>query len=170
MKETTLTRQQALERLLSLETEAAQLKKMLDEKVLSNSLLSEPIVGFPYYYMSEDENGKLEISEAFSDKKVEHINAFSTKEQAAAYLDAWETMLLLRRKEGSEESSDRRFQWMIELDLDTNKPIVIRRYVLNSKITRISCSFDSEEAAKKAIKSIGAERIVRMFNTLHGIK
>lgn len=165
----TLSREQALERLVSLESEAAQLKKILDAEIVYDCLIPTPEKGQTFYYMSESENGKLGVSETTRTNGA-HANMFHVKQAAEKHIAAWETLIMLRKQPGSEPTEDKKFQWMIEYDIEANKPVVIRRFVLNSKVTRISPAYASEDAANKAIRAVGAGKIVGMFKTLHGIQ
>lgn len=169
----TITRQQALERLISLESEAAQLRKVLDEKPYPASLLPYPdkTDNQQAYYIKDGENGQFEVGEMSSKKTTEdHANVFSSREDAEAYKDAINTFLMLRKCEGSTTTKERVAQWLIEYDVEAEKVITTRRYVLSSKISRLSPAFDTEANAQKAIKTIGKDKLTALFKTTHHVE
>lgn len=165
-----MKRQQALERLITLESEAVQLRKILEENKQQDSLLPYPEKGSDKqtYYISEQENGKFYISSTTGDALAsDHGNVFISRTDASAYMDAINTFLMLRKQEGSMPTKDKMAQWLVEYDADGNKITVARRYVLGSKMSRLSPSFSSEDNANKAIKSIGKDKLIEMFKTFH---
>lgn len=167
-----INRQQALERLISLESEAVNLRKILDHSVLPNSLLPYPTKDSDKqtYYISESENGKFYISSAQGNAlALDHGNVFVDRADADAYKEAINTFLLLRKQEGSTPTRDKVAQWLLEYDVEGNKVVVARRYVLGSKMSRLSPSFASDEHANKAIKSIGKDKLIEMFKTFHHV-
>ena len=96
--------------------------------------------------------------------------AFKSGAQSAVYWDAIDTMILLRRQPGSEAPKTDR-QWTI----DYSRGHVILEtwggeHNLRSQVSRISPSFGSQAHAKAAIDTIGEDRLIRMFETLHGLK
>lgn len=165
-----MDRQTTLERLISLEAEAAQLRKILDKQEKETALLPFPSKGSSeqVYYLSESENGKIGVSSTEAKNVSQnHANVFLSRETASRYAMAIDTFLLLRKSEGSTSTRDKLAQWMVEYDVSENKVMVARRFVANSKVSRLSPSFDSEENADKAVKAIGKDKLIEMFKTFH---
>lgn len=86
---------------------------------------------------------------------------------ADAYADALDTLLRLRHQPGTEAATSIARQFLVVIkdgaaDVD---------YYTNGecKLERISPCFATESDAKAAIDTIGADRILRMFHTLHGV-
>lgn len=86
---------------------------------------------------------------------------------AIRYADALDTLLLLRHQPGTEAASDGKDQWLI----DTSDDGLTLDYWMGAhfKLRFISPCFASDADAQAAIDTIGADRILRMFHTLHGV-
>ena len=88
---------------------------------------------------------------------------------AHAYADALDTLLMLRHQPGSEVARDEEAQWAIECS-DDGKSLRLSSWgCINYKVPYLSPCFSTREAAQAAIDTIGADRILRMFRTLHGV-
>jgi hypothetical protein len=79
------------------------------------------------------------------------------------YFDALNTMLELRQQPGSEAAKDGVRQYLISFDCD------VENRTTTYKIGMISPCFKTEEHTEAAIKSVGADRIQKMFQVLHGV-
>jgi hypothetical protein len=88
---------------------------------------------------------------------------------ALAYADALDTLLMLRHQPGSEPAKDEE-QWTIRTG-DVQRGTLSTTYLFgtNVKASRISPCFATDADARAAIDTIGADRILRMFRTLHGV-
>ncbi len=84
------------------------------------------------------------------------------------YKAAITTMLLLRQQPGSEAVKDEEYQWIVT---PTKEGSVKSDYWdgILSKLSEISPCFRTKEHAEAAIKAVGADRIQKMFHTLHGV-
>ena len=92
---------------------------------------------------------------------------FDDVQDALDYSKAVETMLLLRRQPGSSAAKDGD-QYVI---CTRNTGFRIEKwFAVECKTEFISPCFASKQAAQAAIDSIGKDRIIHMFNTLHGVK
>jgi len=124
---------------------------------------------------------KEEISEREAETKTSLIgignigiaifNMFSCHVIANRYKEAFETMILLRQQPGSEISKEDVVQFIISINGIGKIFLFIEAhddFIL--KIDRISPCFASEEDAQRAIDTVGAERILRMFKILHGVE
>lgn len=92
-----------------------------------------------------------------------NMQAFETVEQARAYAEAFNTLLDLRRQPGSEAAEDEKRQWLIRGDGD-----VEWFAMLVAKIENTCPCFDSKESAEAARDAVGLDRVLKMYNTLHG--
>lgn len=94
-------------------------------------------------------------------------NVFTDCDTADAYADALDTLLMLRHQPGTEAVNYFSEQFMVTVDV--NRVYAIGMYPDMRKITRISPCFATLDHAQAAIDTIGADRILRMFRTLHGV-
>jgi hypothetical protein len=94
-------------------------------------------------------------------------DSFASFKQRNAYADALDTLLMLRHQPGSEAANGENMQWSIETE--ANDLEITYWDSLDFKLRSLSPFFSTEEAAKSAIDTIGADRILRMFRTLHGV-
>jgi hypothetical protein len=95
-------------------------------------------------------------------------DGFIAFETAKAYGDALDTLLMLRHQPGSEAVGlTNNLQWFVEVRF--NKIETYGWPETNSKIVRISPCFGTKGDAQAAIDTIGGDRILRMFRTLHGV-
>lgn len=167
------TRNQALERLVTLEAETAQIRKLLDENYKRMAVLPFPDKSEDSfaYCITSTENGSFDVLSSNSKAVInaQHGNLFTSKDDAMAYVSAINMFLLLRKQEGTKETTDKTAQWLIECDIDKNIVAPVRRYVLSSKMSRLSPAFATEESASKAIKALGKENLIAMFKTFHAI-
>lgn len=99
--------------------------------------------------------------------RVEMIisNGADLKDAAAwqAYAEVFNTLLDLRRQPGSEAAEEGKTQWFI----DGEGFAAIWQSTPN-KITQICPCFDSGDSALAAREAVGLDRILHMYNTLHG--
>lgn len=159
-----MQKQQALERLSALEAEAAALRKIIEAPEVAGSLLTKntraggfhfiaaaPSAGFMSYFIRTTAGDGCG-------------NIFQTEEIADAYADALNTLLLLRHQPGTVPAEDIVGQWMVCPGRDAGV-----WYTLDAKMGRISPCFATSEDAQRAIDTIGADRILRMFRTLHHV-
>lgn len=90
---------------------------------------------------------------------------FADDQQCARYAEALTTFILLRKQPGSEAVKDER-QYTIE----TENGDVLGIYPVTTEYWKFVCispCFNSEEAARKAIETVGEERILNMFKYFH---
>lgn len=166
---------QALARLQALENETAALRKIIEAPEVAGSLLTKPEPGSFKDYWGLKSSGVSQIradgfcannsdSEAYA-----HGSIFQSKELAAAYADAIETMLLLRHQPGTVEAENGGWQCIITIADDGKDVIVYGFDTISEKAGQISPVFSEQEHALAAINTIGADRILRMFKTLHHV-
>jgi hypothetical protein len=98
-------------------------------------------------------------------------NAFATKGLADLYSQALNTLLLLRRQLGTQPPSESA-QTLLTVKKDkTTGNFVIHCSQMDNKITKlchVSPCFQDKDLAMQAVNSIGEQRILHMFRTLHG--
>ena len=93
-------------------------------------------------------------------------NLFPTEQIAKDYAKALNTMLLLRRCEGTIPVTSSR-QYVIRY---INDEVWVDSFNdFRAKIELICPCFDTKENAELAIKKIGEDNILHMFKTFHGI-
>lgn len=160
-------------KLLELEAEVVRMRKALELGEGHNMLLPYPDKNNEQtvFYISEAENGKLDISET-SSKNIshEHANVFIDRQDAEGYLHVINTMLLMRKCQGSVPTKDNEPQFFIELDPTATKIVITRRYVVSSKISRVSPAYETEEDANRAVRTIGKDNIISMFRIAQHIQ
>jgi hypothetical protein len=85
------------------------------------------------------------------------------------YGEALCPLIELRQQPGSEAAKRGMEQWIVGYAQDDK---VVFDYWVNieSKISGISPCFRTKEHAAAAIKAVGADRIKRMFQVLHGVE
>lgn len=93
-------------------------------------------------------------------------NLFPTEQIAKDYAKALNTMLLLRRCEGTIPATSSR-QYVIRY-ID-NEVWVDSFNDFGAKVEMICPCFDTQENTEAAIEQIGKDNIIRMFKTFHGI-
>lgn len=165
----------ALTKLAQLEKETKELRAILEKPESAGSLLTKPVPGKhePFWFLSESDDGLLllphEGQSSTSSKEFYKVgNIFQSEAIAQAYAEAIDTMLLLRHQDGTEEITAK-IQYVIEPN-DSIHGVYIENWLTTwCKLRLISPCFVTEEAAQSAIATIGAERILRMFKTFHGI-
>lgn len=96
--------------------------------------------------------------------EVRGLQGFETRTQAQAYAEAFNTLLDLRRQPGSEAAEDGKPQWVIWSD----GSVSVFHSNWQNKTSYISPMFDTEASALAAREAVGLDRILRMYNTLHG--
>lgn len=89
---------------------------------------------------------------------------FADEEQCARYAEALTTFILLRKQPGSEVAKEAE---QFVLRLCGVNVYVDDVYPFDYKISLISPCFKSEESARKAIETLGEERILDMFKYFH---
>lgn len=160
-------------KLLELEAEVIRMRRLLETSQGYDMLLPYPNKDSDQavYYISESENGKLDISETSSKNiSTDHANVFIDRQAADNYLHVISTMLLMRKCQGSVPTKDNEPQFFIELDPTATKIVITRRYVVSSKISRVSPAYETEEDANKAVRTIGKENIISMFRIAQHIQ
>lgn len=95
-----------------------------------------------------------------------HPMHFADEEQCKRYAEALTTFILLRKQPGSEVAKDKELQYIIDCNMAGN--LVIEECSISGfKIGNISPCFNSEESARKAIETLGEERILNMLKYFH---
>lgn len=186
-----MDKSKALERLTALETEAQELRKIIEApeiKPMPPSLLTKPRPGSreKYYCMSSEgsEYRKLDVYDLMatvtSPGWYEHGNLFQTRQLANDYAEAFDTFLLLRHQPGTVPPTGYS-QFALELfknyDYDRDERQergevfikIISRANMSSKLNKFSPMFGTLEDARGAIETIGEERLIHMFKTFHHI-
>jgi hypothetical protein len=128
------------ERLAAAETELAAIKKELEAEQVSSLL--------PCFKFDDDH---LPL------KRMPNM----------AYYNAVRVMIELSQQPGSEAVKDGETQYAVYFDCGK---IETSQFKYDSKLNLISPCFRTKQYAKEAIKAVGAERIARMFCTLHGVE
>ena len=153
-------KQEAKQQLEKLEAEVQKLKEIINKPEKAGSLI---------------EDGQYHIVNGGSDLEIyptgctHGYNSFNDELIAQAYAEAFNTMLALRKCEGSCTTVNGKEQWSIDID-QSLKGIETYAYSGNySKIITLSPSFSSKEYAQAAIDKVGKENIIKMFKILHGI-
>ena len=156
-------KQEAKQQLEKLEAEVQKLKEIINKPEKAGSLLPEE--GTHCIFPS---SGRLSTSGVETMFKY-GVNRFPSEDIAQSYAEAFNTMLALRKCEGSCTTVNGKEQWSIDID-QSLKDMEIYAYLGNySKIINLSPSFSSKEYAQAAIDKVGKENIIKMFKTLHGI-
>jgi hypothetical protein len=88
---------------------------------------------------------------------------------ATAYGDALDTLLRLRHQPGTEAADGNKLQWTLDTQGDGNGITIDNWTCIDGKLRFISPAFATEAAINAAIGVVGADRILRMFRTLHGV-
>ena len=154
-------KQEAKQQLEKLEAEVQKLKEIINKPEKAGSLLEDGD-----YYISSYQ-GRLEAFVLHFD--TPNLNRFPSKEIAQSYAEAFNTMLALRKCEGSVSTVNGKEQWFVRLALslkDTETYAYPGNY---SKIVTLSPSFSTKGYAQAAIDKVGKDNIIKMFKTLHGI-
>ena len=151
-------KQEAKQQLEKLEAEVQKLKEIINKPEKAVSLLEDGewlMCLQPYHWR-------------YGTQPVDPFN-FESSSIAQSYSEAFNTMLALRKCEGSCTTVNGKDQWSIDIDVSL-KDTEIYAYLGNySKIIALSPSFSSKEYTQAAIDKVGKENIVKMFKTLHGI-
>lgn len=171
-----MNKTEALERLDAIELQAAELRRTINAPDLAPSLLTKPKPGSgdEYYgldgYSTAPMGARMYLARETRMDKYSHGNIFQSKELAASYAEAIETMLLLRHQLGTVPAGQWA-QWMVEASQDCATMVVrcVARTDMLSKIGKVSPCFSTERAARDAIDTIGPARILRMFKTFHHV-
>lgn len=153
-----MNKTEALKRLDALETEAAALRSIIEapEKVEKKPLVqAKEKVGYAVLHGNDGYGAGVSLR---------FRNSFETLEQAEAYADAFNTLLDLRRQPGSEAAESLTKQWYIN-----SNGVVAYTANLEWKLQQLCPMFDSEASALAASDAVGLDRILRMYNTLHGM-
>jgi len=164
-----------LERLTKLEAEAAELRKLLTKPAPPRSLLTkpEPRDGSQYWALSFGQYCELVSVEGCACSSevgfYAHGNLFQSEVIAKAYAEALDTLLLLRHQPGSERACGDRTQYIIRLTGDMGRLRVAGFDDTRLKAEYVTPCFVSQHWADLAIETVGADRILRMFKTLHGV-
>lgn len=169
-----MDKSKTLERLNALESEAKELRKIIEAPEQPPSLLTKPEPGIQdiTYRVSATGYGRLRSYTgaivASNDGPYNHGNNFQSEELADAYAEAFDTLLLLRHQPGTVAPTGA-IQWLISVNFYLTTCSTLMEDNKFKKLTRITPCFASEEHAKQAIETVGEERILRMFKTLHHI-
>lgn len=140
-----MNKTEALKRLDALETEAAALRRIIEAP--------EPV---------ENVEKKPLLTHSFTAKMVYPGNPLVGSDVSDGYAKAINTLLDLRRQPGSEAAEDGERQWVIWPDGS------VFHSNWQNKTSYISPMFDTEASAIAARDAVGLDRILRMYNTLHG--
>ena len=156
-------KQEAKQQLEKLEAEVQKLKEIINKPEKAVSLLEEK-----GEYMVYNSDGK------FCAVRVAYpydlgANRFTSAYIAQAYSEAFNTMLALRKCEGSECCIDGKFQSAIGVSPFLEDLRVFNYTSSYAKFDTTSPMFISKEYAQAAIDKVGKENIIKMFKTLHGI-
>lgn len=181
-----MDKSKALERLSALESEAQELRKIIEAPEPPPSLLTKPEPGIiqEYYCITSDleaRRGSQMYGFEASTESVcfyTHGNLFQNVELASNYAKAFDTFLLLRHQPGTEPASNYA-QYQLELDrarvssdtIDYKEFFVdaIARSILTTKANKFSPCFATLKDAERAKETIGQERLMHMFKTFHHI-
>ena len=165
-----MNKQEALNRLSALESEATKLRAILKAPEQTATLLERivPESGQEYWYPTAL-SGQVSYGYANAENKIFYDLAFTTGKQALEYRAALATLLDLRRQPGSENPKNGVWQWAILLNEDNSGVFTDDLIGAHTKSSLISPCFHSEEHAEAAINAVGHDRIIHMFKTLHGL-
>jgi len=172
-----MDKSKALERLAALESEAKALRKIIEAPEVPTSLLTkpEPESGETHWEMfcspqCGSLTGRSVSAGRASAYHYIHGNIFQTSDLVENYSNAFNTFLLLRHQPGTVPTSNHT-QFLIEMWVSCGVPVVEPQARTDeaSKMSKISPSFVTEEAAKRAIKTIGKNRLMHMFRTFHHV-
>lgn len=158
-----MTHEQAVTRLAELEAELASLKATLTTTPPTPPRLIQP----GRYFITSGEGGfeTDNNSTPYTDPTT-----FATEDQAEAYADALNTLLLLRRQPGTVPAKHDTPRYLIRLDDSGTVGLVIEsKRFLENQATYLSPCFTDAGSARTALDALGAERILAMFKTLHGV-
>jgi len=168
-QEKAMNKELAQERIQAIQKELTELQAIINAPDVKPALLEVPPADVRPYRIDGSSNGfKCAVSSypqaPFTSYK-ESFNAFTTKELAQDYAEAFLTMLELRRQPGTIPYTPKGV--LIAYDkpavtIDTVHPTV--------HIHSASPCFDSNESAKAAINKVGKDKLIKMFKTLHHIK
>lgn len=172
-----MTQHDLLDRLSQLESEVTLIRAALlaQPEPKPTSLLTKPEPGSEegYWFISGDWSGAvlLESAQANEDdpKYYEGGNMFQTDKLADAYAEAIETMLLLRHQPGTEPALAKKVQLVISPRFGPDRLQICEWSSMDIKAEYLSPCFQTQDAAQAAIDTIGADRILRMFKTLHHV-
>lgn len=143
----------------------AELQKIVD--AAPKSLLEKHPSGSSAYYLTDGITGFHAVTGMKPFNDASDGNIFQSVDVADAYADALDTLLMLRHQPGSEAAIEGGVQCFIR-DADGN--IAVDTWTsINYKTSCISPMFATFCDAQAAIDTIGADRILRMFRTLHGV-
>jgi len=150
--------------------QAEELQKQINEPEKPKALLERVEEGSvdAYYYFTSMNDIALATANNTSPNTYKGT-VFTTQEQAENYRKAFEVFLELRRCEGSEVvSTDTQFV-IRPFDSTVDCIEVAESTHCAAKASDISPCFDSRESANRAINKLGAENILHMFRTFHGL-
>lgn len=153
-------KQEAKQQLEKLEAEVQKLKEIINKPKKAGSLLEDG-----RYHLAND--GSALVS--YTTGSEYGCNSFNDELIAQAYAEAFNTMLALRKCEGSEAIKDNKEQWNISVTKDTKNLEVLLYLSHYVKSDNIAPMFSTKEYAQAAIDKVGKDKIIKMFNTLHGI-
>ena len=153
-------KQEAKQQLEKLEAEVQKLKEIINKPEKAGSLLENG-----QYHLAN--NGSALVSYMTGSKHG--YNSFNDELIAQAYAEAFNTMLALRKCEGSECCIDDKFQSAIGISQSLEDLRVFDYTSSYAKFDSTSPMFISKEYAQAAIDKVGKDNIIKMFKTLHGI-
>lgn len=172
-----MDKHEALKRLDALESEAAALRKIIDAPEIAPSLLTkpEPGSGQPYYAIDGTAVQGTVVSGTYNacssnPEAYRHGNIFTDRATAEAYAESIDTMLLLRHQPGTVPAVNDIEQFVIAPESYGTAPRVDSWRDIDTKAARLSPCFATREHAQAALDAIGADRIERMWKTLHHIE
>jgi hypothetical protein len=162
-----MDKNQALQRLTALEAEAAALRAIIEAPERAPSLLTKA----KRFWWLHSLNGRLTVFNGMmrhgNPELYNHGNFFQSAEVARAYADAIDTLLLLRHQPGTQECFAGDSPFVIRFV--HSEAVCVDHLAAIEAIGGISPCFQTASQAKAAICEIGADRLLRMFKTLHGI-
>ena len=153
----------------ALELATTKLKELENTQKPKKSLIASPVAGsWEDYYCIDGRSGKLRSFICMALNNGHDLNGacFTTEKEADAYAEAFETMVMLRKCEWSVKPNDDECQHIFSYVFGE---FHFSEYTsLGYKTKCVSPSFETEEDARNAIKKVGEERVIRMFNTFSG--
>lgn len=103
------------------------------------------------------------LDHSFAAELVYPANRLLESRVSKAYEEAINTLLDLRRQPGSEAPIDGKRQWFIN-----GAGHAVSRFGNEYKICMVCPPFGTQESAEAARDVVGLDRVLRMYNTLHG--
>lgn len=157
-------KEQAKQQLEKLEAEMQKLKEIINKPEKAGSMLGES-----GEYNALSQAGKFIGNKLPPYCDTKGTNRFESEAIAQAYAEAFNTMLELRKCEGSEAAKEGIGQYTLVPSKCKTYLVIHNFHDQDVKLFQISPAFTSAKYAQAAIDKVGKEKIIKMFNTLHGI-